>query len=567
LKSPHSDSPASADSREGVDDSSEPSAALAMLLSARGPSNAVSRIRGGLSRPVQVISDSGRLDVSGASAVANSIGDQPPRVVASVGGQHHGRRVLNALYGTNFDSSVQLGAKRSSGAWLATSPNAPGCLVLQTEGAWSNSAQRSPVDSCKLNCFALEVADAVVIHSPCVSPSRTLVKEMYEGIFSRYIEAAAASGTGTSPTLLAHVSDADDALADSDIRSACMEAWSAAVSNSALQGTSFSEVFDLEVVRVPAESKDAAGFAAAMATLRETLERASSKLAKGSDFTESVSAAWEHAKAVLDDQPSEEYQTDLFRIDRSYENALAKGKEKLRKWGATVASGGLISNFGKDAGKMVEEAMHSFDAGVAACAALGSKALCKEKGMRLIQELHSGAQELLTKQRIKLQSTVITNFQTRLEKVMGRAGEVKEWQQESLRRKASKEFNAGISNLIADSETCLELTQQFSKQLTDLTASLMESPGMKLQALGAMIRKTGKDQKPQRGVHTGVGLSGAIHDRFAGGLGNIQTFAGYQNGLNSAHLMYSNDGMIPDSTGDLPPLFRMQPKLNFDIAL
>jgi hypothetical protein len=387
---------------------------------------------------------------------------------------------------------------------------------------------------------------------------------MYEGIFSRYLEAAA-NGASISRTVLVHLSDADDSLSESEVRSACMDAWTTASRSAPLQGVSFP--FDMDVVRVPAESKDAAGFAAAMSIVKAKLERSSSKLEKGSDFTESATAAWENVKSLLDDEPSEEYQTDVFLVESAYENALAEGRQKLRQWGAKVARGGLIPNFGQQAMTMVEDAMASFDAGVAVCASAASRELSKDKAMRLIQELHASSQELHMKQRQKLQNSVIKNFQTRLEKVMGRAGEVKDWQTESLRRKAEKEFNAGLSNLIADSEQVLQLTQAFANQLTDVATTLMEAPGMKLQALGAMVRKSGKDQKPPRGVQAGVGLTGAIHDQLGGGAGNIQSWAGYSNGLNSAHLMYANDGNIPDSTGDLPPLFRWQPKLNFDITL
>jgi len=59
---------------------------------------------------------------------------------------------------------------------------------------------------------------------------------------------------------------------------------------------------------------------------------------------------------------------------------------------------------------------------------------------------------------------------------------------------------------------------------------------------------------------------GAVRSKAGGGQGNLQTFAGYTSGLNSAHVMFSNDGLIPDSTGSEPPLFRWQPKMNFDIA-
>ena len=90
---------------------------------------------------------------------------------------------------------------------------------------------------------------------------------------------------------------------------------------------------------------------------------------------------------------------------------------------------------------------------------------------------------------------------------------------------------------------------------------------MQLQAIAAMRRKTGKAQKPPRGIRAGLGLTGAVHSAFGGGQGNIQTFAGYTEGLNSAHIMFANDGLIADSSGSEPPFWRWQPKMNFDISI
>ena len=90
---------------------------------------------------------------------------------------------------------------------------------------------------------------------------------------------------------------------------------------------------------------------------------------------------------------------------------------------------------------------------------------------------------------------------------------------------------------------------------------------MQLQAIGAMRRKTGKGQKPPRGIRAGVGLVGALRGTWSGGQGNLQTYAGYTEGLNSAHILVANDGLVSDSTGSEPPFFRWQPKMNFDISV
>ena len=60
---------------------------------------------------------------------------------------------------------------------------------------------------------------------------------------------------------------------------------------------------------------------------------------------------------------------------------------------------------------------------------------------------------------------------------------------------------------------------------------------------------------------------GAARSKIGGGQGNLQTYAGYTEGLNSAHIMFANDGLIADSSGSEPPFWRWQPKMNFDISV
>ena len=85
--------------------------------------------------------------------------------------------------------------------------------------------------------------------------------------------------------------------------------------------------------------------------------------------------------------------------------------------------------------------------------------------------------------------------------------------------------------------------------------------------MGKLVHRTAKPPKNPRGVRVGLGVVGACHSKIGGGQGNLQTFAGYTSGLNSAHVLFANDGAIPDSSGSEPDLLRFQPKLNFDIAL
>ena len=101
-----------------------------------------------------------------------------------------------------------------------------------------------------------------------------------------------------------------------------------------------------------------------------------------------------------------------------------------------------------------------------------------------------------------------------------------------------------------------QLAAAFDNQFTQMETKFSDSPAMQLQALAATKRKVGPGYKPPKGVNAGVSLVGAVRNSFGGGGGNLQSFVGYAAGLNSAHLMYANDGAVADANGFEPPLFR-----------
>lgn len=85
---------------------------------------------------------------------------------------------------------------------------------------------------------------------------------------------------------------------------------------------------------------------------------------------------------------------------------------------------------------------------------------------------------------------------------------------------------------------------------------------------GEQIIKGVRDAKgcDGRGRRWGRGV-GMCRKRQARRVLSVSPFSPARSGLNSAHIMFANDGLIPDSTGSEPPLFRWQPKMNFDISL
>lgn len=184
--------------------------------------------------------------------------------------------------------------------------------------------------------------------------------------------------------------------------------------------------------------------------------------------------------------------------------------------------------------------------------------------------LSNDVQELYAKQHRVLTIRTINQFKQQLLKVAGRSGSVQQWQQESIRANAEKRFDADLANLMVDGlagPSRQQLTTAFGQQLTDVAGKLMQSSAMQLQAIAAMGRRVRKAGKPPRGIRYGLGIVGAARSKIGGGQGNLQTYAGYQSGLNSAHFMFANDGLIPDSSGAEPAPLRFQPKVNFDISI
>jgi len=539
----------------------------AVLVSAAASSSTLPALslRGGAAEPVQLISGSGELLTSAAASAAPA--GSAVSVVASIGGQHRGRRLLNAVFGTSFGTELQLGAQdaANAGAWVATAPSAPGMLVLESRPVVSSEQQRSAADACKLTSFSLAVADALIMHSPCVAPTAALVRESYERVFSHHI---ATMPSSESRTMLVHVSDPEGGLSEAAVRAACQDAWDTATAATEFKGKAFSDLFDLEVVSLPGREDDD-GFDEAVATLRAKLGgKLGGKLGK-SAFAEAASSAWSAVGNHLNSQPSEQWMTERYLAARAYEEAYGEGQSVLRKWAQSVAKGKIVRGFGPQAGAVLENSLASFDAGVSACSA-GSGAMLAQRRARLAKALQNDVAELFLKQQRQLTTSTIAKFKGQLVKVMSRSGNVAEWQQEALRRNAEKHYDAVIGQLLVEGlveQSRPQMTTAFGKQLTEITAKYVESPPMQLQAIGAMRRRTGKGQKPPRGVQAGVGLVGAVRSTFGGGQGNLQTYAGYVDGLNSAHIMFANDGLVSDSSGSEPPPLRWQPKLNFDISI
>ena len=577
------------------------------LLLAAADASTLSSLRGGAA-PTQLITSAGELQAAPIAEVVD--GGAQMAVVASVGGKGAGRALLNALFDTEFDASA-LG--EAPGAWVSGSPSSPGVLLLDTEGApappppeGKAKPKGAPADACKLASFSFALADAVLVHAPCVAPSADELRAAYEEYFTQHLSVLS-SKEGAPPaarTLLVHVAAAGEDGGEGAWRDAAAAAWAAAVAPTELKDAEMGAHFDLEYAALPHPKLQPAEFAAAAAELSARLRslRGSeySKDLRPATFGGAAAAAWKSASSALDGQPPAAWLKERFWAARAYEGGYAVGQSKIAPMAKLVGRDKVVVDFGAKAGALVADAMATFDGGVADCGD-GAAALIAQRRGRLLKALHADVAELFSKQNRLITVKAVEKYKAGLLNAVARAGKVEEWQLESLRGAAERwcaaapapaprraaappprpplltpppppprRYDNQLHPLFVEElggQTEGELIASFNRMLTDIATKYLESPAVQLEAIGAMRRKTAGGGKVPRGLHYGLSLVGAVRSKWYGGQGAVQSFVGYTAGLNSAHLMFSNDGNVPNQDGTDLPFFRWQPKLNFDIAL
>ena len=540
-------------------------AALLALLAAGSCTSLarLSAIRGGGRPPVQLIDPAGSLNQDAATELAS--GSSELALITSVGAKGRGRRLMNDLFGTDFDTSSTAG-----GAWLAASAGAPSVLLLATEGGGADATAdvRGAADDGKLASFSLALADAVLVHTPS-TPSASQLQASYERMFMQRL-ALGAGAEAQKKVLLVHVGEGGEKA----VRKACADAWQAAAAAAAMPAASFDEHYELECSPLPHATHEAAAYGAALealgARLRALPGAGYGKALSGASLPGATAAAWGAASAGgVGAQPTDGALRERYLAEKAYDAAYSRSQATLGPWGSSVGAGQLVRSFGAKASELMEGVAADFEAAVADAPGAYSP-LVAQRGAKLRKAVQNDVSALFAKQHKLLATQQLQLYKARLLRVVSRSGKLEAWQREGLQRECEKGFDGGLSGLFVgglNGPTKQQLVDAFGKQLLAAATAFQESPALQLQAIAAVRRRTGKQQKQPRGFNVGLGLVGACHSKVGGGQGNLQTFAGYTAGLNSAHFLFSNDGGLPDSSGSEPDLLRFQPKLNFDIAI
>ena len=170
---------------------------LTLGVAAATPLTRLIGLRGGGS-PVQLIDATGSLN-KGAAAEAAAGASSDLTLIASVGAQARGRRLLNDLFGTEFSTGAS-----DSGAWLAVEGS---LAVLATQGSATAAEVRDGADANKLASFSLTLAGAVLVHTPS-TPTDAQLQASYESLFA---QRAALKESAQQKLLLLHVGEVPSA--------------------------------------------------------------------------------------------------------------------------------------------------------------------------------------------------------------------------------------------------------------------------------------------------------------------------------------------------------------------
>ena len=259
---------------------------LTLGVAAATPLTRLIGLRGGGS-PVQLIDATGSLN-KGAAAEAAAGASSDLTLIASVGAQARGRRLLNDLFGTEFSTGAS-----DSGAWLAVEGS---LAVLATQGSATAAEVRDGADANKLASFSLTLAGAVLVHTPS-TPTDAQLQASYESLFA---QRAALKESAQQKLLLLHVGEVPKrrnlplplplplllppplALTphphpsphphqgeEAAVRKACAAAWKAVSGQAA---AAFDEQYELDVAPLPHRTHEATAYATALEVPLQRLE-------------------------------------------------------------------------------------------------------------------------------------------------------------------------------------------------------------------------------------------------------------------------------------------------------
>lgn len=373
-------------------------------------------------------------------------------------------------------------------------------------------------------------------------------------------------------------SDSNVAEVEEIVKMDLMNVWEQVPKPPEYKGNTLSDFFDITCVGLPHMRAQPQAYSQSLKQLRGlfsgpgadgTFQDCFSKWINPESLAIHVQKTWKDSADVkLISEPTSDELAALYTCDKAYSAARETSKSKLQAWTLQVARGRPVKGYGELASGLFNETMHLYDSKTASCASSAS-ADQKREALRGVMVINLG--QLMNKQCAMLQRAAMKRLKDTLMGHVGRQGMAQDWQMQAAKKSCMDWFSSQLEELkivgLDEIRIRSNLAQRVDGVLQAYLNQFNDSPAVQLatvQRMEAQVRN-GASKGPRR-CKVGVGLTGMVR---AQGNGNLQTFCGYNHGLNNVALMFANDRDTPvDSRtpSNIPP-FRIQPKLKFDISV
>mmetsp|Transcript_41201 Transcript_41201/g.92779 ORF Transcript_41201/g.92779 Transcript_41201/m.92779 type:complete len:563 (+) Transcript_41201:86-1774(+) len=539
--------------------------------------------------PVELIDVKGRLNSAGLDAHLKQHASAVPKltIVSAVGAPGCGKeRLLNDLFRTSFDSSLCLPGSSAA----ASKPLCVASVCAEDPSVLLLGSDATPgADAGRVAALHAQVAGVVLVHLWQADVGRAVPAN--RRALRAILEQAQEVGKPTQLVVVVHDCAPEDcanpgaSLAPSVTRE-LEDLWQElgiAGAGEADKGAaaSLASAASVSVFALPSPEADSATYAAACGQLKAVLAPKVAACAANAGMSpeaagKSLASRWAGAAPAL---PSKAELEALCAVDSAYYESLACAMPSLVRMRAAAEKGGVIGDLGAQAGKLIADAVQSFDEATSAVALGAALSARAARRASLVEDLTAEAEAAKAMMLASLTQQALKKFEAKL---LGLVSKLKEPADPLPDDKAKKELRAASLHLASAAQKLAlpfqaaskagavakaKETDNFNAELAALLAGFDESGPCKVLRMNRLQRKVErakKQPKQPRSIVPGFHLAAMMRQV---GSGNLQGFAGYALGPHSIDFGYTNSRGDPELTGDKSPLLRLQPKVHFDIDL
>eukprot|EP00188_Purpureofilum_apyrenoidigerum_P001334 Plantae.Rhodophyta-Purpureofilum_apyrenoidigerum.ctg17243.p1 GENE.Plantae.Rhodophyta-Purpureofilum_apyrenoidigerum.ctg17243~~Plantae.Rhodophyta-Purpureofilum_apyrenoidigerum.ctg17243.p1 ORF type:complete len:542 (-),score=113.61 Plantae.Rhodophyta-Purpureofilum_apyrenoidigerum.ctg17243:660-2285(-) len=530
--------------------------------------------------PLQVIDATGEvspdLEDMTATLGAGEEQDGDAVVVSALGVRGSGKStLLNALFGTHFEVGKAFSAsKGTKGVWAETADTtSKPIVVMDVQGCDGRGSDMEKVN--RLATFTLCFSDVIIFNVWCADVGRYEAAGygLLRSMFHEYLKIFKEERRRT--LILFVIRDHDDGSSLDSLKSIVMNdlqnIWEQVTKPSDCEGMDMSELLDFDFVSLPHMRHRKSEFEGGINNLRVRFsDESSPDYALKEEYSKAITAesfgmilgiSWRDLdRDDSGEQPSRRDLVAAYRCDLAYHAQHGLALKQINRWVSEVDAGRLVSKFGQEAGKLINDRLKGYELATSMHA---NAPVRQRKENELKQFLKTNITEIFQKQILTLQTSTLQQFKDLLLKNVYN----RERRNQAATSKVLDDFAAKGDDLVVQ-EYHLSFhgpRNVLRDVLNDYAQRFSDSPTMQLTAMQHYERRAQRPVRRQTDARISLNLTGAVRPR---GYGNFQLATRYAEGPLAMNFSVCNDADAAEQEGHgQVPLFKFQPTINYDLDL